>query len=84
MKIFCIFDKKSGEHFGFSVWPNVEIYKRSLHADVNDSNPRNLLASHPSDFELFCLGDFDVKSGEIQYAREFLCNVSDLKGGAFE
>lgn len=79
MKVFAMHDRKSGEYFGISVWPNEELYKRSLVADVNDPNPRNLLSNHPADFDLFCLGTFDQKSGSIVSDISYLCSCSDLK-----
>lgn len=78
--VFAIFDKKSGEHFGLCVWPNAELFKRSIHAEINDPNPRNLLSAHSSDFELYALGCLDLRNGDLTGSRTFICNASDLKG----
>lgn len=82
--VFAIYDKKSGEHFGLCVWPNAELFKRSLHSTINDRNPQNLLASHSSDFELYALGTLDLRNGDLTGSRVFICNASDLKGDVEE
>lgn len=78
MKIFAMFDKKSGEYFGICLWKNSALYCRSVSPIVNDPNPQNLLHTCPTDFELYCLGEFDQRTGEIISALEFICSASDL------
>lgn len=79
MKVFAMFDKKSGEYFGICTWKNAALYCRSVTPVVNDSAPQNLLYSHSADFDLYCLGEFDQKTGELISAVEFICSASDLK-----
>lgn len=79
MKIFAMFDRKSGEFFGICTWKNSALYMRSVAPVVNDPNPQNLLHSNSADFDLYCLGDFDQKSGEITPTFEYICSAADLK-----
>lgn len=66
MKIFTIYDKKSliyGNPFY-----NMQIgqAERTFSQAINDSsNPNNLLAKYPTDFELYEIGSFDANTGQI-------------------
>lgn len=78
MKVFAMFDKKSGEYFGICLWKKPALYCRSIAPVVNDRNPQNLLHTCPEDFDLYCLGEFDQNTGEIVSAVEFICSAATL------
>lgn len=83
--VFAVYDKKAGEHFGLCVWPNAELFKRSIQVYVNDPTfKNNLFSSHSSDFELYALGSLDLRTGDLTGSRVFICNASDLKGDVSE
>lgn len=79
MKIFCLFDKKSGEYSCLTLYPNYAMFARSIMPEVNSDNPHNLLATNSADFDIYCVGTFDVRSGEIEVCHEFIANCSELK-----
>lgn len=79
MNIYAIYDKVAGAYFQLSLWKNDALYKRSLMALANDPNPDNLFSHHAADYQLFCLGQMDEKSGVIIPESRFVCNASDLK-----
>lgn len=79
MKIFCLYDKKSGEYSCLSVYPNIAMFTRSLAPEVNSNNPHNLLTTNSADFDIFHIGNIDVKSGVIDPKHEFIMCCSDLK-----
>lgn len=79
MKIFCLFDKKAGEYSCLSVYPNIAMFTRSLAPEVNSDNPRNLLCTNAADFDIFCVGEIDSKSGIISPDHQFIMCCSDLK-----
>lgn len=79
MKIFALYDKKSAEYFALSVYPNFAMFKRSVYPEVNSTNPHSNLANFPEDFDIYCLGEFDPKTGSISPSAEFVANCLDLK-----
>lgn len=79
MKLFCLFDKKSCEYSCVSVEKRVEIFERSLAAQVNNPRPNNLLFTNSADFDIYCLGTFDPCTGAICSDVKFVRNCSDLK-----
>lgn len=79
MKVYALFDKKSGSYFSLACWKNDDLYKRSLYSIVNSPVPENLFATHSTDFELFQLGLLDEKSGLLTPDLRFICSAADLK-----
>lgn len=51
-----------------------EVAARSFSDAIHD--PKHPMASHPEDYELYCLGDFDDETGRIEPAQNpiFLVN----------
>lgn len=62
-KIFAIFDKKSGLFSGLTLFVNYAEAVRSFQDAVGNSG--SLFCSHPEDFDLYCLGEFNEGSGMI-------------------
>lgn len=66
MKVFSIFDKKA-EIFNTPFFQlNDRVAVRSLCDLCADS--RSFVSKHPEDYALYCLGDFDDRSGAIASA----------------
>lgn len=78
MNLYCLFDRKGLEHSCIQCLINHDIAKRSVAAVVNNPDKSTLLAVCPGDFELYCLGSFDTKTGVIVPDRVFLCNCAEL------
>jgi len=64
MRLYSIFDRKLREFGAIVVQPNDGACIRAL-SDGVAAQPQSLMAMHPEDFELRCLGAFDVETGEI-------------------
>lgn len=79
MKLFCLFDKKSLEYSCISCEKNVQMFERSLAAQINNARPNNLLYTNASDFDIYCIGEFDPKTASIVPSFEFIRNCSELK-----
>lgn len=65
MKIFTIFDRvseKSGNIFTCSTIAEAE---RQFYDALKNAQTGSLFNTHPQDFTLFCLGEFDEKSISI-------------------
>lgn len=78
MNVYAIYDKKAGQYFGLTVHKTDETYVRTLTPILKSDIPDNMLYHHSSDFEVFCLGTFDEKTGLIVADLRFVYNVSDL------
>lgn len=59
MKLFCVFDAKGA--FYTPPFPEIreETAIRKFSDSVNDPRPGNNWASHPEDYSLFYVGEFD-------------------------
>lgn len=79
MKFYTIFNKKSLT-FSDSIFPaiNDEVAIRICFNLVN-SKSDNLIALIPEDFKLFCVGDFDMFSGEIKPCLIYVCELFSLR-----
>lgn len=66
MQVFSVFDKVS-QAYGIPFFcPNNGVAKRMFCDLVRDES--SVIYKHPSDFELYNLGEFDVDSGEFSCA----------------
>lgn len=79
MKIYCLYDKKSGEYSCIGLYVNRATFERAVASQVNAPGSSSLLATNSSDFDLYCIGSFDVKTAEIVPCHEFICCCNDLK-----
>jgi hypothetical protein len=60
-KLFAIRDKNS-EMFGQPMMhPNASVALRSFQDACNEKT--SVLARHPKDFDLYCIGEYDVETG---------------------
>lgn len=80
MTIYCLRDVKAGTYGSVFAEQNDSTAIRNLSMLVN-SPSAGIIYSHPEDFELFVIGDFDVDIGELQNLRhEFIKSCAELKG----
>lgn len=79
MKIFCLFDKKSGEYSCISAEKNLAMFERSLAQQINNPRSTNLLYTNAVDFDIYCLGEFDPQTGNIISSVSFVRNCNELK-----
>lgn len=79
MKLCCLYDKKTTEHSCLAVLPNVDVFKRSVATELKICNPNSILVSCPHDFDLYVIGEFNVKTGVIDPCHEFICCAAELK-----
>lgn len=79
MKAFCLYDKKSGEYSCLSLYPNFAMFRRSLLPEVRSTNPHNILAGCPEDFDIYQVGEFDPQTAVFTSDIKFMCNCLDLK-----
>lgn len=78
MLIFAIKDVKVGFMSPF-IRQNKELAIRDFKDALGDSNPNNILKSHPEDFELWKIGTYNLETGIIVSELEHL--FSALPGG---
>ena len=64
-KIYVLYDSKSETYTPPTVNPARGQALRSFSDAVNGDKKTSVLASHPEDFTLFEIGDFDPKTGNI-------------------
>lgn len=85
-KLFVLKDKKSG-YFDSQVhsFVNSNVAKRWLYQLLHDCMDSDVgrnsaIAAYPEDFELYCIGEFDSSSGEINFFNpEFIVSCLDVK-----
>lgn len=78
MMLYSIKDAKSGNFANpFSSY-NDQVAVRDFKILCKDKNPNNLVGAYPEDFDLFRVGSFDDKTGEIVPCCEFISNGSSL------
>lgn len=77
-QMFTVFDRKANTHGPPFLAENAEVAKRMLKLTANERG--NQFNSHPEDYSLWLLGDFDLTHGVLdQYDRsEHVCNVEEL------
>lgn len=68
--LFSIKDVLSGNFSDILIFYNVEMAKRYFENLCKESKISK-------DLQLFCLGEFDIRTGEIQKAVEFICGGVD-------
>jgi hypothetical protein len=65
LKIFACYDKKSQAYTTPNFFTHAGQCLRALEDLVNEKNPNSMISSHPEDFSIWHLGEFDEISGEI-------------------
>ena len=75
--LYSLKDVKLGKFAQPFVAPNVEIAKRTLAATMLDKN--NPIYNFAEDFQLYKLGNYDEKTGELVSGVEFIANAIEFK-----
>jgi len=81
MRVYSIMDRKMREYGQLSTFPNDETAMRAVQDGVRGSN--STVEKHPTDFDLMCVGQFDVDLGVLQQMSgepRFVENVAVLLG----
>jgi hypothetical protein len=61
--VFSVFDSKA-EVYGTPVFfPTKGLATRAFDDQVN--NPESQISKHPGDYTLFCIGEFDMDTGQL-------------------
>lgn len=63
LKCVSVYDSKSESFASPFFVPTLGVASRSFVDEVKRVDPSNMLNSHPEDFELFHVGDFDTDTG---------------------
>lgn len=79
LEIYAIKDTKVGEFQNPFYQRSKGEAIRSVTAAVNDLRPDNHYAKFANDYELWKLGEFDAKTGQISSNIEHVVNCCDLK-----
>ena len=76
--MYALFDRKLREYGQLVQSNNDEAVKRNLRDGLTGTN--SIVEKHPSDFDLYCLGEFDTESGVITPASvpKLVVNVDSL------
>lgn len=77
MKIYAIKDKATG--FGSLINCNNDFHALRIANDTVNDATDSLIAKHPEDYDLYCLGELNTDSGEIKAEVRFMNNLLDLK-----
>lgn len=82
MKLYTFKDNKLGafEHPVISMALNDEVMFRAIQTQVSCKALPVVMADHPKDFELYCLGEIDQATGAITPACDFICYLEDILG----
>ena len=78
--MFSVKDIKAGAFSPVQCMPNVSVAQRS-YANAMRSRPDCEWALNPSDFELFCVGQYDDVTGEVFVESDFprfVCSFSSF------
>lgn len=75
-KIYSVKDRLAG--YGVIVLQdNDAVAMRAFQNGCSD--PSSTWSTHPNDFSLYCLGEFDTHSGDIiSYEPKFICSADDF------
>lgn len=76
-KLYSLFDRKLLEYGQLLQARNDEAIKRNVLDGIKGSN--STVERYPEDFDVFCLGEFDAESGQIQAERaRLVVNVATV------
>lgn len=78
LEVYCLKDNKVGEFSHPFFCQNQSVAHRILDSSVNGRKDTDLYM-HSSDFEMWHLGEFDTKTGEIKSKVKFIESCSDVR-----
>ncbi|QCS36512.1 nonstructural protein [Capybara microvirus Cap3_SP_441] len=76
MKLYAIKDKAMGFNSPFGA--NNNYHAQRMTAD-SMRDEKSLLSTHPEDYDLYELGEYDTDTGTIKPEVKFMNNLSDFK-----
>lgn len=80
VKIFTVKDTKAQTFETPFSQRNEIVALRAFSAEVNREDPRNTLWTNPEDFELHCVGEFDMETGALNsHAPKLIGTAISLK-----
>lgn len=81
MRVYSLFDRKMKEYGSLVLGTNDATMGRALKEAV--LNPQSPMFKYPEDFDLMCLGDFDVENGDIEgQTPQLVFNCKEVLNGA--
>ena len=80
-KVYIVYDSKSETYTAPSIHPARGQAIRSFADAVNDKGQGSVLSTHPEDFTLFEIGEYDIKTGAFTLydAKASVANGLDVK-----
>lgn len=76
--IYCVFDVKSGM-YGVPFFQPVEAVAKRLFSDLSN-DVTTMVGTHPEDFSLYYIGDYEVTSAVITpVPRRLICTALELR-----
>lgn len=79
MKVYSIFDRAAHTYGGLIVQNNDDLCKRNIKTALAAKAFDKQILTYPEDFELYCLGVFDVDNGKLlPHDPEFIVRLEDL------
>lgn len=79
-RLYSIFDKATGAYAAPFAQPTNAGAIRAIKMDMQDKN--SMLGQHPSDYELWYVGDFDTEDGKITSNNERVVWLGSLTDDA--
>lgn len=82
MRVYSLFDLKMREYGPLVLQTTDESVVRAL-GEIFQGPTDSTIRKHPEDFDLLCIGEFDVENGRFDDSGcpRFVVNVGALKGG---
>jgi len=79
MKMFSVFDTKSGIFFQPFFFRTIPEAIRSFTDEANSDPEKSMIAKHSTDYALYSLGDFDDTTGDFSPSVSELCTAISVK-----
>lgn len=78
MNLYSIRDRAARAFGNPFVMANNATAMRVFEAEVNRSSQDNMLHQAPHDFELYCVGSFNIDTGLVEQNLELVCTGNEL------
>lgn len=79
MKLYSLYDHKAGTYSAPNLFDNDDIACRSLSAMFASKQAAEIPpVKYPTDFSLFCLGEWDVEKGLISIDKYPVCSIVEM------
>lgn len=84
MKIYTIYDRKGhiyAENIGLLLFESDELFKRAVKLAFEQNQFAPMVKRYPEDFDFYCVGVIDRKTGKIEPCLDFVLGCSELVEG---